>query len=60
MRLIYPFRVTDLFVSYPPRDSSLSVMANYYSGKIYEGPETIVVAMDIGTTYSEQGLSGQS
>jgi hypothetical protein len=26
-----------------------------YGEKIYEGPETVVVAMDIGTTQSEQG-----
>jgi hypothetical protein len=35
-------------------------MPNYYSEKSYEGPETIVVAMDIGTTHSEQGLSDES
>ena len=33
------------------------IMSNYYSEEIYEGPEAIVVAMDIGTTHSEQGLS---
>ncbi|KIM26381.1 hypothetical protein M408DRAFT_192451 [Serendipita vermifera MAFF 305830] len=27
-------------------------MANYYSNKKYDGPEAIVVAMDIGTTHS--------
>jgi hypothetical protein len=42
------------------RDFSLPIMPNYYSEKIYEGPETIVVAMDIGTTQSEQRLSGWS
>jgi len=29
-------------------------MSNYYSEKIYDGPEAIVVSMDIGTTQSEQ------
>ena len=32
-----------------------------YSEKEYDGPETIVVAMDIGTTQSEQGpIAGAS
>jgi hypothetical protein len=35
-------------------------MPNYYSEKPYNGPDTIVVAMDIGTTHSEQGFSGWS
>jgi hypothetical protein len=29
-----------------------------YSENKYEGPETMVVAMDIGTTQSEQGSPG--
>jgi hypothetical protein len=29
------------------------------SQNIYEGPETIVVAMDIGTTQSELSVSGR-
>jgi len=55
MRLIYVFRVTLPVRFLPSYNSSLPVMPNYYSEKIYEGPETIVVAMDIGTTHSEQG-----
>jgi hypothetical protein len=35
-------------------------MPNYYSEKPYKGPETIVVAIDIGTIDSEQGLNGWS
>jgi hypothetical protein len=31
-------------------------MKNYYGTKGYEGPESIVVAMDIGTTDSRHGL----
>jgi hypothetical protein len=34
-------------------------MPNYYGEKKYEGPEAIVVAMDIGTTQSGQGLDGE-
>jgi hypothetical protein len=34
-------------------------MPNYYSEKPYEGKEAIVVAMDIGTTNSERGLSSR-
>jgi hypothetical protein len=34
-------------------------MSNYYSEKKYEGPEAIVVAMDIGTTQSERGFESQ-
>jgi hypothetical protein len=32
-------------------------MPGYYSETVYKGPETIVVAMDIGTTQSERVLS---
>ena len=33
-------------------------MPSFYSEEKYKGPEAIVVAMDIGTTQSEQSLSG--
>jgi hypothetical protein len=40
------------FISYLPDIPAL--MSNYYSEKLYDGPEAIVVSMDIGTTQSEQ------
>lgn len=39
-------------VSYLP--AIQPAMPSYYSEKKYEGPEAVVVAMDIGTTQSER------
>jgi hypothetical protein len=45
-------------LAFPTSPQFHSTMSNYHSEKRYEGPEAIVVAMDIGTTQSERGLSG--